>query len=173
MKDRTVVIEKAFRHPAETVWIGITDSRALAEWLMPNDFLPEVGHHFRFVVDSSGTFDGVTHCEVTEMIEQKKLVFTYKNSLMRNYTTTVEWTLRRAPGGTRLVIEHSGFEGFSGSRLSKSIGKTWMKMATELLPRVLENVRHDRFHSGAVSMKERAYKANRISVEGIEAGESE
>src|SRR5580692_3749913 len=35
-----------YRHPIERVWAALTSSEALAAWLMPNDFVPEVGHRF-------------------------------------------------------------------------------------------------------------------------------
>ena len=31
-------------HPIERVWRALTDREALAQWLMPNDFEPVVGH---------------------------------------------------------------------------------------------------------------------------------
>jgi len=38
-------------HSPEKVWVAITDPRAIAEWLMPNNFKAEVGAKFRFEVD--------------------------------------------------------------------------------------------------------------------------
>ena len=70
MKTRTIVLEKAFPYPLEQVWTALTNQRALAEWLMPNDFEPEHGSQFVFRVDPSGKGDGVTYCEI-EQIEDE------------------------------------------------------------------------------------------------------
>jgi len=43
-----ITLEQTYPHPPERVWRALTDSAALAEWLMPNDFEPRVGHKFRF-----------------------------------------------------------------------------------------------------------------------------
>ena len=50
---RNIMIEEFYPFPPEQLWKALTNSRALAEWLMPNDFEPRVGHCFRFRDDPS------------------------------------------------------------------------------------------------------------------------
>lgn len=45
---RSVVIEKHFAHAPEKLWRALTDSALLAQWLLRNDFAPEIGREFRF-----------------------------------------------------------------------------------------------------------------------------
>ena len=37
----TLVVERDLPFPPERVWRALTDSVLIADWLMPNDFLPE------------------------------------------------------------------------------------------------------------------------------------
>jgi uncharacterized protein YndB with AHSA1/START domain len=39
--DDAIVHEVVYAHPPGRVWRALTDSAALADWLMPNDFLLE------------------------------------------------------------------------------------------------------------------------------------
>jgi uncharacterized protein YndB with AHSA1/START domain len=61
---REIMFEVTYPHPPERVWQALTDSAALTEWLMPNDFLPVVGHQFTFRAPPQPWFDGLVRCEV-------------------------------------------------------------------------------------------------------------
>ena len=63
--------------PPEVVWEYLTDPELLAQWLMPNDFKPEVGHKFQFGAKPKFPlgFDGRIYCEVLEIIPLKRLSF--------------------------------------------------------------------------------------------------
>ena len=57
---RNIMIEAFYPFPPERVWKALTDSRALAGWLMPNDFQPRVGHRFQFRDDPRpGSFGNI------------------------------------------------------------------------------------------------------------------
>jgi uncharacterized protein YndB with AHSA1/START domain len=71
-------LEATYPHPQERVWQAITDSRALAAWLMPNDFEPVVGHRFTFRTEPAPGFDGIVHCEVLRVEPPRLLSFTWK-----------------------------------------------------------------------------------------------
>ena len=45
---RSVVIEKIFAHAPEKLWRALTEPALLTEWLLRNDFLPEIGREFQF-----------------------------------------------------------------------------------------------------------------------------
>ena len=49
---KVVTKTRVYPHSIEDVWTAITDARALAEWLMPNDFQPVLGSKFRMMVDA-------------------------------------------------------------------------------------------------------------------------
>ena len=57
------------------------------------------------------------------------------------------------PGGTRLVLEHSGLEDESlWLRFSMNMG--WGRMIKKLLPKALRNVKEGRFIPGAVRKRD-------------------
>jgi uncharacterized protein YndB with AHSA1/START domain len=102
-----------YPHPADRVWRGLTDSDALAAWLMPNDFLPVLGHRFTFRTQPVPPyFDGIVHCEVIELSPPFSLAYTWAG--LAGMNTVVRWTLSAAArdgvDGTVLVGVHSGFD---------------------------------------------------------------
>lgn len=96
-------------HPPERVWAALTDSAALANWLMPNDFEPRLGHRFTFRTNPMPglNFDGICHCEVTEFVPPRILAYTWTGGRLN---TLVTYLLEQEGDGTRLIFEHSGFD---------------------------------------------------------------
>ena len=62
-----IVVDTVYEHAIDRVWAALTSAEALAAWLMPNDFRPEVGHHFTFRTRPAPGFDGIVRCEVLAM----------------------------------------------------------------------------------------------------------
>ncbi len=145
------------RSPAD-VWIALTDPRALAEWLMPNNFEPRVGHVFRFHVDPMPGFSGISECRVLEVVEAERLAYTWTVLPTAPDATppppmTVTWTLQPERGGTRLVLEQTGLEVLNWWwRLSMAMG--WNRRMRKLLPRVMENVGETGFRPGAITRRD-------------------
>jgi uncharacterized protein YndB with AHSA1/START domain len=112
---RSIVVEEVVPHAPEVVWKTLTTPSLIARWLMPNDFAPVLGHRFTFKTRPMGTWDGVVHCEVLELIENERLVYSWKGGSDDNqaYGASLDsiatWTLEPAPGGTRVRLVHSGF----------------------------------------------------------------
>lgn len=107
----TIRRETLIPQPREQVWRALTDSTALAEWMFPNDFKPIVGHHFTFQVPPNPklNFDGLTvRCEVLECEPPSRLVFSWSAAGLDG--TRVSFQLEREGEGTRLLLEHSGFD---------------------------------------------------------------
>jgi uncharacterized protein YndB with AHSA1/START domain len=42
------VIEREMPHPQEKIWRALTEGPLIEQWLMNNDFQPQVGHQFNF-----------------------------------------------------------------------------------------------------------------------------
>lgn len=98
---RTVVVERDFAHPPEKVWRALTQPHLIAEWLVQNDFLPEVGHRF------SARFDwGAVDCRVLEIEPPTILSYTWTSGEL---DSTVTWYLSATETGTRLRMEQTGF----------------------------------------------------------------
>lgn len=135
--------------PQADVWTALTDPQALADWLMPNDFRPVVGHVFRFHVDPMPGFSGISECRVLEVVPPSRLVYTWLPlpkvpDAEPPPPMTLVWTLAPEGEGTRLVLEQSGLEILNWWwRFSMSTG--WGRMLRKLLPRTLETVRGGTF----------------------------
>lgn len=95
-------------HPREQVWRALTDPALLAEWLMPNDFQPRVGHSFTFRTDPAPGFDGVVDCEVLELRPPELLRIRWRGGPAMD--TTVTWQVVPEGRGCRLLLTHEGFD---------------------------------------------------------------
>ena len=130
---RDLTFERLYPFKPEQVWDALTDPAALGEWLMENDFQPVVGQRFTFCTKSAPGFDGIVHCEVTIVEKPRRLSYTWQASRMKQ-PTVVTWTLDAVPEGTRLRLEHSGFEGLAAIAISFILGSGWGRMLREGLP---------------------------------------
>jgi uncharacterized protein YndB with AHSA1/START domain len=112
------------------VWRALTDSELLAAWLMPNDFRAEVGHRFTFRSQPTPGWDGVVYCEVLDIVPERRLVYSWRGGShdLTGYgeqlDTIVTWTLvSTLAGGTKLLLEHAGFD--AESFAFKAMGQGW------------------------------------------------
>ncbi len=108
----SVVLEYELNSPIEKVWHAITDSATLSQWMMfpVNTFRAEVGHAFQF--SGAPGYDASIECEVQEIDEPHKLVYSWSAPGVDGQlsTTVVTFTLAEtASGGTSLQLEQSGF----------------------------------------------------------------
>ena len=105
----SITHETYLPQPPVRVWAALTDSAAIAQWLMPNDFEARPGHRFTFTTEPipAASFDGIIHCEVTEVDPPRKLAYTWTGG---GLTTLVTYRLVAEGEGTRLYFEHSGFD---------------------------------------------------------------
>ncbi len=103
---RSVVIEREMPYPPEKVWRALTQTPLLDDWLMKNDFQPEVGRKFTFRAQPMPNWSGVIDCEVLAVEPHRQLSYTW-SSLGVN--TVVSWTLQPTKGGTLVRMEQSGF----------------------------------------------------------------
>jgi uncharacterized protein YndB with AHSA1/START domain len=132
---RDLKFEAVYPYPAERVWRALTDPQELAQWLMPNDFQPSLGHKFQFKTKPAPGFDGVVQCVVIELEVPRRLAYTWHGGKLES---VVSFTLESVGQGTRLVLEHKGFEGAGEWMLSAMLGRGWKRMVEERLPAVLQ-----------------------------------
>jgi uncharacterized protein YndB with AHSA1/START domain len=105
---RTVVVEREIAHPPAKLWRALTQPHLIAEWLMANDFVPDVGHRFQL----RGDWGGVLDCEVLEVEPGESLSYTWNHrhaDAAYDLESVVTFTLTPAGAGTLLRMEQAGF----------------------------------------------------------------
>ena len=100
-KTRSVIVERDLPFPPEKIWRALTQPHLIAEWLMQNDFVLEMGHRFTLRGDW-----GHADCQV-KTIETNK-VLSYSWDAMGLFST-VTLTLTPTAMGTHLRMEQAGF----------------------------------------------------------------
>ena len=116
----SVVIERDIPFPAEKIWRALTQPHLIEEWLMKNDFKPEVGHSFNL----RGEWGGVLDCKVLTVEPHKTLTYSWDfahDDAAYNLKSVVTFTLTPTGAGTHLRVEQSGFgpqqrQAFGGAR---------------------------------------------------------
>ena len=97
----SVVVEREIPFPPEKIWRALTQPHLIAEWLMKNDFRPDVGHSFNLSADW-----GAVDCQVRAVEPNKTLSYTWGAYGLESVVT---WTLTAKGTGTHLRMEQSGF----------------------------------------------------------------
>jgi uncharacterized protein YndB with AHSA1/START domain len=141
--NESIVVDYLFNEPPAEVWRALTDPKLLAMWLMENDIKPVVGHRFNFRAKPMGDWDGIVYCEVLEVDEPNKLVYSWKGGSDKNggyghsLDTIVTWTLASTTtGGTKLHLVHYGFQ--PNDFAFQAMGQGWRSMVTaEKMSRIL------------------------------------
>ncbi len=99
----TIEADQFYPHPPHAVWRALTDPDRLAQWLAPTTFTGHIGGEFTFDMGQWGT----THCTLLEIREPELLRYSWRNGPL---DTEVVWRLVREGRGTRLFLEHRGFD---------------------------------------------------------------
>lgn len=105
---RTVVVEREIAHPPEKLWRALTQPHLIEDWLMKNDFAPQVGHRFNL----RGDWGGVLDCEVLKVDPPRTLAYTWNfanDNPAYALQSVVTFTLTPTPAGTHLRMEQKGF----------------------------------------------------------------
>jgi uncharacterized protein YndB with AHSA1/START domain len=132
-----------YPHPIARVWSALTDTNALARWLMPNDFQPRLGHRFTLTVELQHGWSGTIACEVVALEPPHRLAYTWVSSHPDAPPTLVTFTLESVLDGTRLRLEHSGFAvgGPAGLTIRDILASGWgSKLLRENLPALLDEM---------------------------------
>lgn len=113
--EQDISLEAVLPHAPEVVWKALTTAELINRWLMPSDFAAEVGKQFTFRTTPRGDWDGIVQCEVLEIVENCRLVYSWKGGLaaddaFASLDTVVTWTLLPVDAGTRLSMIYAGFE---------------------------------------------------------------
>ncbi len=104
-----------FPHAPEKIWDYLTKPELLSQWVMENDIKPIPGHNFSFRTKPipQMNLDGIFHCEVLEVVPNRKLSYTWNcgsgdGSML--LSSIVQWTITPKEQGTELVLKHYGLQ---------------------------------------------------------------
>jgi uncharacterized protein YndB with AHSA1/START domain len=129
-----IEFERTYPYAIEMVWRALTESDAIAAWLMANDFQPVVGHRFQFQAKPMPGWNGLIDCEVTAVEPPHKLAYTWNSMGLR---AVVTWVLEPVAEGTKLLMIHEGFEGPQGEKAREALGRGWNQILSDRLPAVV------------------------------------
>ncbi len=152
---RTIHLQQFFPQNPELVWRCLTDADLLGKWFMANNIKAEPGAEFIFKMAPQKGWDGVTHCQITELIPLSKIAYTYRGEatgekalacaginsepadkagkhLFMTLDTVLSFTLHPENSGTRLEVNHSGYKGLKLVIVSLIMGMGWKKQLKKL-----------------------------------------
>lgn len=95
----TISVDQFIAAAPEKVWRGLTEPELHARWWAPGDIAAVVGHKFHLEMPGWGP----QPCEVLEAEPYERFVYTFAG-------WTLTWRLVAEGAGTRLLLEHSGFD---------------------------------------------------------------
>lgn len=123
-----VTLERVLPYAPQDVWRALTEPALLAKWWAPGDVRPIVGH--RFTLDM-GEF-GQQPCQVLAVEPETMMAYAFSDgtidaSLPWRIDSTITWRLEPQGTGTRLCLEHAGFDLDSpiGRRAYEGMGAGW------------------------------------------------
>ncbi len=112
MKNTDLIIERLFNAPIHQVWEAITDKDLMKQWYFNLvEFKPEVGFKFQFTAGESSQKQYVHICEITEVIKNQKLSYTWRYDGYEG-NSLVTFELFENGGKTLLKLTHAGLETF-------------------------------------------------------------
>jgi uncharacterized protein YndB with AHSA1/START domain len=137
--NRDIVLEVTYPVSPELVWCALTEPELIHEWLMENNFRAEKGARCEFRMPPALGFNGIVQCEVIEVEPHHRLVYTWDGGGAWG-KTTLTWTLEPYETGTKLRLEHCGFQGFRPFLLSFMMGSGWKKKLSSTIRQVLQRM---------------------------------
>jgi uncharacterized protein YndB with AHSA1/START domain len=121
-----------FPQGPEMVWEYLTRAELMELWLMPNDFLPIVGHDFQFRIKPMPQldFDGIVYCKVLEIAPHQRLSYSWRSGPGNGkieIDSIVSWKLVPKDDGTELFLDHSSFKELGNINMFSAMNDGWLK----------------------------------------------
>lgn len=121
MNKNRVTITKDFDTPVPLIWKAITDKDWMKEWYIDvKEFKTIVGFKFEFWGGEQDERKWNHLCEITEVIPQKKLNYSWKYEGYDGMSY-VSFELSEANSGTKLIFTHRGIDSFPSNVQELSI----------------------------------------------------
>ena len=139
LETRDIVVDEVFPHAAETIWKTLTTAELIGRWMMPPaGFEATVGKAFTFQTTPAGAWDGTIHCQVLEVVPNRRLSYAWKGGDEGNtgygarLDTVVTWSLTPVEAGTRVHLVHSGFVTPNNDTAYKNMSDGWKKVVRNI-----------------------------------------
>lgn len=111
MTNSTIVKTVMFTASRQTVWGFLTEKDKLATWFHPAEADLAEGAEFALLgTADDGQTERICWGSVLEMKPPSRLKYTFTIKPLGGHMTTVTWQLDEMHGGTRLTLQHEGFE---------------------------------------------------------------
>jgi uncharacterized protein YndB with AHSA1/START domain len=132
----SVQITESLPHAPARVWRALTDPAQLSQWWAAGDIRAVMGHRFSLDMGPWGR----QHCEVLAVQPQRLLSYSFAPDTLH---TAITWTLQAAGPGTRLSLEHAGFDLASarGQHAYQGMGAGWPRVLAQLHEMLAANPR--------------------------------
>ncbi len=118
-------VDQFISAPPARVWRALTDPELHARWRAPGDVAEDVGHEFRLEMPGFGSIP----CRVVESRPYERFVYTFDGDW------TLAWSLVAEGDGTRLLLEHSGFD-LDDPRQRRALDRMGPGWRDDVLPRL-------------------------------------
>ena len=142
MEHKPIILEKTFKTTPSKLWNALTDNKEMKHWYFNlEDFRAEVGFQFQFSGGPSPDKQYLHLCEVTEVIPEQKLTYSWKYD---GYAGISYVSFELFPDGenTKLKLTHEGLESFPNENADfarHNFEEGWDSIINESLQKYLEN----------------------------------
>lgn len=136
-----VIVERVFDADLPLIWKALTEKEIMKQWYIDvKEFKTIVGFKFEFWAGEEGGKQWKHLCEITEVIPEKKLAYTWQ---YEGYSgmSHVTFELSEEQNGTKLKLTHTGVDSFPADVLelaSSNFEKGWNQIVNVTLKEFLE-----------------------------------
>jgi uncharacterized protein YndB with AHSA1/START domain len=116
----SIRVSETLAHPLARVWLALTEPAQSACWWAAGDVRAVVGHRFTMDLGAAGH----QPCEVLAVQPLRLLSYAFAPDTLH---TAITWRLDAAGEGTRLTLEHAGFDldDAAGLRAYRGMSDGW------------------------------------------------
>ena len=140
MSNTTIIKTCFFSVPRETVWSFLTEKDKLGQWFHPSTADLVAGEDYALVRENDkGEEEKICWGNVIEMDKPNTLVYTFTVGPLDSAMTTVIWTLKEIPDGTKLTLKHEGISKAAGDAaigLLMGLDKGWDKHLDQMREKI-------------------------------------
>lgn len=130
------VIERSYKASASKLWKALTSKEEMKKLYFDlAEFKPEVGFQFQFSGKGRDGQEYVHLCEVTQVVEERKLAHSWTYKGLEGYSEVI-WELFPEKDGTKLRLTHNGLDTFRTSNpdfAKASFAEGWAYIVGESL----------------------------------------